>query len=194
LRKKGRADAISYVISLSYGHISCPLSVSEAVRPPFPLPRTISKTRRLLCSHILLARSEGRRSLSQTLVTVPSAQPCQRAVSLAVQLANEQGETRSEDQAALFTAVGRYLEGEPKVSSFANSKGAINSGLPKRAAAEYRRAVDAANRTRISQVLSIFRAVGRALTRSVCNEDEDNWSEKRRREKVVVSVYTVSAP
>jgi hypothetical protein len=69
----------------------------------------------------------------------------------AVQLANEQGETRSKDQTALSTAVGRYLEGEPKVSSFANSKGTINSGLLKRAAAEYRRAVDAANRTRISQ-------------------------------------------
>ena len=104
----------------------------------------------------------------------------------AVRLANEQGETRSQDQAALFTAVGRHLEGEPKVSSFANSKGTINSGLLKRAAAEYRRAVDAADRKRISQVLSIFRAVGRALTRSVCNEeyfslDPGGVSEKRRR-------------
>jgi hypothetical protein len=89
----------------------------------------------------------------------------------AVQLANELGETRSEDQAALFNAVGRHLEGKPKVSSFANSKGTICSDVLKRAAAEYRHAVDAADRTRKSQVLSIFRSLGRSLTRDVCNEE-----------------------
>lgn len=88
-----------------------------------------------------------------------------------MQAAANIGETRQEDQAALFSALGNQLAGKPKVSSYAKDTRTVDSSLLQRAAAEYRRAVDAHDKDRMIQVLSMFRAIGRKLTRSVCNEE-----------------------